>query len=82
MSQSEEYRQRVIAGCDKHDEIALLDDGFQYFWVQGRGAMSAFDLRIIADELDRRNKAWQDQIEREFSNDKYEIIDNQNDQPK
>lgn len=65
MNDAEEYRQRVIKRCDVFCEIGPLDDGFQYFWIKDRGAMSATDLRIIADELDQRNKDWQEQIERE-----------------
>lgn len=57
----------MIANCDKYNEIGPLDDGFQYFWIKNRGALSANDLRIIADELDRRNKDWQEQIERDLS---------------
>lgn len=63
----EEYRQRVIANCDNRNEIGPLEDGFQYFWIKDRGALSAFDLRILADELDRRNKDWQEQIDRALS---------------
>lgn len=59
-------RKIVIDGCYKHDEISPLDDGFQYFWIKNRGALSAFDLRVIADELDRRNKEWKETIEREL----------------
>ncbi len=67
MDRKKEHRERVIASCDKYNEIGPLDDGFQYFWIKDRGAMSAADLRVIADELDRRNKDRQEQIERELS---------------
>lgn len=62
-----EHRERVLAKCDEFGEIGPLDDGFRYFWIRNRGAMSAADLRVIADELDRRNKDWQDQIDRELT---------------
>ena len=61
------HRRKVLAGVIKHREIGLLDDGFRYFWVKDRGAFSATDLRIIADELDARNKDWAEQIERDLS---------------
>lgn len=63
---AEEYRDRLIANCDKYDEIGPLDDGYRYFWIKDRGALSARDLRIIADELDRRNKEWDEHIQREI----------------
>ena len=39
-----------------------MDDGYQYFWIANRGALSASDLRIIADELDRLNADWDAQV--------------------
>jgi hypothetical protein len=39
------------------------DDGFVVYWPEvNRGAHSAWSLRAIADELDRRNAAWAAQI--------------------
>ena len=67
MDRIREHRERLIANCDKYNEIGPLDDGFHYFWIKDRGAMSAADLRVIADELDRRNKDWQEQIEQDLS---------------
>ena len=55
---NEEHRKRVLECCKEYDEIVPLDDGYRYFWVKDRGAMSAADLRIVADELDRQNEAW------------------------
>lgn len=57
----------LIEKCDAAGDIGPLDDGFQHFWAKDRGAFSAADLREIADELDRRNKDWQAQIDREFA---------------
>lgn len=62
MTDEESRRRHVVEQCDKHDEIALLDDGYYYFWIKDRGAMSASELRIISDELDQRNKAWDEQV--------------------
>jgi len=61
------HRRKVISGLNKYKEIRPLDDGFQHFWVKDRGAFSATDLRIIADELDARNKDWREQVERNLS---------------
>lgn len=49
---SEERRKVVVS--KSRERIGPLDDGFQYFWID-EGAASAFDLRCIADELDRLN---------------------------
>ena len=62
-----EYCRRVIESCDKHDEIGPLEDGYQYFWIKDRGAMSAHALRIIANELDRRNNPHDDDIAAYFA---------------
>lgn len=58
-----EHKKAVIDRCDKYNEIVELEDGFKYFWVKDRGALSAGDLRIIADELDDRNKDYQEQVD-------------------
>jgi hypothetical protein len=48
------------------DDIVVIEDGFRYFFTS-RGAMSAADLRIIADELDRLNSTWDKQLAEELS---------------
>lgn len=60
-NRTEEYRQRVIASCES--DIGPLEDGFQYFWIKDKGALSATALRIIADELDRLNASWDQSIQ-------------------
>ena len=67
MARLDDYTKHVIAKCYEYDEIVPLEDGYQYFWIKNRGALSANVLRIIADELDRRNKKWDEQVQREFS---------------
>lgn len=56
--QFEEHQSRIITSCDSHEDIIPLEDGYHYFYIKERGAASAQDLRIIANELDRRNAAW------------------------
>lgn len=42
-------------------------DGFVYYApVAGRGHFNAWMLRALADELDRRNAAWEAEIEHYF----------------
>jgi hypothetical protein len=44
------------------------DDGFVVYWPEvNRGAHSAWSLRAIADELDRRNAAWAERVEENLS---------------
>jgi len=61
---SANYKEILISNCDKHNDIGPQEDGFQYFWARGRGALSAADLRIIADELDKRNADWATKVKR------------------
>lgn len=45
----------------------VLDvDGFYYYWPDGNGHYAAHHLRDIADELDKRNRAWEEHIKKEF----------------
>lgn len=44
-------------------------DGFLYWSPTGAGHWPAHALRVIADELDRRNAPWQAQIDAHFSDD-------------
>jgi hypothetical protein len=53
------------------EDIVTLEDGFKYYWPEsGTGALSSSHLRLIADELDRLNKEWEDKIKDYFSSDK------------
>lgn len=59
-------RERIIRMVDERQDIVYLEDGFYYYWPDNHGCLSSYNLRIIADELDLRNKAWEDQIEQDF----------------
>ncbi len=60
---------RIIEKIDAADEWITLDDGFLYYDPRPcLGALSAANLREIADELDRRNAAWAKQIDDYFAN--------------
>lgn len=40
------------------------DDGFWVFWpTENKGGWSATALRVIADELEKRNEPWRKKIE-------------------
>lgn len=63
-----EYRNRVIQMCDERDEFGPLEDGYVYYWPSAKqGAIAAEELRIIADELDRRNAEWDAQVQRDIA---------------
>ena len=52
------------------DEIMTLEDGFKYFWPEGytHGCFSPANLRDIADELDKMNASWQEEMNNYFDN--------------
>ena len=56
----------IIKKVDERGEFVYLEDGFLYYAPEGKGCISAHELRIIADELDKRNKAWEEQIDEYF----------------
>lgn len=63
---NKEYINRVIEISSR--DFVCGEDGFYYWWPcpHGRGALDSADLRIIADEMDRRNSKWQKQINEYF----------------
>ena len=63
--------QRLIKLISERNEFQQLEDGYIYWWptidtvfhedgaaTGGGGALSSWQLRAIADELDRRNATW------------------------
>ena len=64
---------RIIALADVRGEFKSLDDGFVYYWPSECGAIAAHELRLLADELDRRNARWVAEIEEYFN--KQEVRD-------
>ncbi len=58
----------IINVARERGEFVTMEDGFMYYWPEAcRGALSSAELRVIADHLDDVNRAWQNQIEEEFS---------------
>jgi hypothetical protein len=58
----------IIKHAEKHDEFIMLEDGFWYYWPKGAGAISEYDLLLLHQELVRRNKKWNEDINEYFSN--------------
>lgn len=64
----EEQSRRLIEIIEDAGSFDWLDDGFVYYFPEPqRGCLSAWSLRAIADELDRRNKEHEEEIEEYFS---------------
>lgn len=61
-------RRKVLAAVRRDGDIITGDDGYRVFWPDHRrGFLDAFALRVIADELDRLNKDWDEQVKRDLS---------------
>ena len=58
---NEEMKQRVIEACNNNASFIILEDGMTYYWPKTQdGAISAQQLRWIAEELDIRNSMVND----------------------
>jgi len=59
---------KIVETANKMNEFVVGDDGFVMYWPAGfaGGGFSAWHLRELADELDRRNEAWQADLDRYF----------------
>lgn len=56
---SEEYKNRVLESCK--NMIAVDPSGsFYYFWLAEGSCLNSDGLRIIADELDKRNAGYEE----------------------
>ncbi len=61
---NEETKKRIIEKVELDGCFEPLDCGYLHFWPSiFHGALSADALRVIADELDRRNAEWDKQVQ-------------------
>lgn len=64
-------RETVCRLAEERKEFVTDVDGFVYWWPSAKpehaGHLSAFQLRTLAHELDRRNAHWEKAIETELS---------------
>jgi len=45
------------------DDFVALEDGYYYYYPEkARGAISASELRVLADILDAKNANWHKQV--------------------
>ncbi len=65
-----DLKQHIISTTEERKEFITDIDGFIYWWPEGsrRGHLSSAHLRILADELDKKNEAWDRQIKDYFRN--------------
>lgn len=58
----------IVEKAEAADEFVMLEDGFWYYWPKGVGAISEYDLLLLHQELLRRNKKWNEDIDEYFRN--------------
>ena len=58
----------IIKHAEKNGEFIMLEDGFWYYWPVDKGAISEYDLYCLYQELVKRNKKWQEEIDEHFRN--------------
>ena len=57
---TEQFKENILKAIENN---LLQDvDGLYYFSLTGSGMYTSSGLRIIADELDKRNKDWNEYI--------------------
>lgn len=72
-SPKEAHAQKLISVCGH--AMITGDDGFVMLWPADIvGGLDAPSLRVLADELDRRNKPWQDKIDEHFQREAFEDL--------
>lgn len=63
-----EHKQRLISLLDTRKHFVTGEDGYVIFWPTGNnGAFTSYDLRLMADELDARNKEWDKQVRKDLT---------------
>ena len=64
----EAENRRVIAMLDARNEFGPLEDGYIYYFPSpNMGALASYQLRLIADELDRRNAEWDKHVQTDLA---------------
>lgn len=61
----EEHRQAVLRVVEP--DLVTGEDGYQVYWPhKAAGFLRSQDLRVIAEELDRRNEPWDRQVQEDL----------------
>lgn len=59
----EKYKTRVLQACTEKNMFLQVEDGYYQFFPESIGSYYTSDsLRIIADELDKRNVTWDKEV--------------------
>ena len=58
--------EKLLSTIFNRGYLSENDSGFMEFWSDGTGAYSAFELRAIATELDKRNRDFKEYIDFTF----------------
>jgi len=66
---ADSYKQRVLRMSRERGDFVSGDDGYWVWWPTGRsvGAVTAIELRVLAEELDRLNADWDKEIDAFFA---------------
>lgn len=69
MTAYDKLKARILEHTEEHRDIIMADDGYYVYWPEGytRGYHDAASLRVLADILDEKNKAWDEEVSRELS---------------
>lgn len=63
------YGNEVLKRVRERGDIAKDVDDYYYYWPSGQGCLTAWHLRIIADELDRLNSDWDLEVQQSLRSD-------------
>ena len=72
---SEREKDRIIQICRDLNEFDTLDDGFEaWFPSKCHSFIRAYELRLIADELDRLNEPMRNSVDNYFKGDNVSCV--------
>jgi hypothetical protein len=59
-------KEEILQKFKERGEFQQDVDGFYYYAPKDGCLIPSYQLRIIADELDKMNKSWQEQVEKQL----------------
>ncbi len=60
--------ERLVALAQEKGDFVTGDDGFVFFWPTGcRCGLAEWELRVLANELERRNADWSAKMDEYFA---------------
>lgn len=62
--------EELIKRCDLRGDFLMGEDGYWVWWPEEGilGFLESWALRVIADELDKRNEDWDKKIQEDLEN--------------